>query len=305
MGQEKNTIEKLLEDEQLPAFEQVPKELRKFELKPSAEALAGAKVNWEEKREFTRAEIDSSIVLAFASEGQFAKHYVENISLGGLFVKTSHRPGLGAVLPIEFSVNGEKNTNRIFRLHGKVCRETDRGLGLQFTNLTPEIRKELESFVKDALPEGSSVLNQVKKAAVERLEQAREEKSERKLKQMKVIKTSVLIGSLLIFNLILGSRVIKTTTTSQTRVVVNTISIKDRNVPVENIRSLSRDDAGNVIFALEGGDSVVISLKDLQIDQLPSDIQHSVTLIQSIPVKKTLRKTKNPPRHFSSTDSND
>lgn len=304
MKQEKGTIEALLEAEELPHLPEQSQELRKIELKPSPESLSGPKINWEERREFTRASVDTQIVLNFSNETQFAKHYVENISLGGLFVKTNHRPGMGAVVPIEFAVKMGRN-EKLFRLHGKVCRQTDRGLGLEFTNLTPETRKELEVFVKSSLPEGASIVNQVKKTTVDRLEQTREEKKLREAKQLKAFKASLAIAVLIGLNIYLANEVIETETITQTGDIHQQIQLGNQSIPVENIRSFSKSEDGKILLQLNEGQSLEIPIDQLQTRDLPADLQQSLTLIQTIPPEKTIRKTKNPSRSSTSISVSD
>lgn len=179
-------IERLFEDENLPPPE-AEEGLRRLDLTPSAEALGAAKkkkINWEERREFTRAEVaPDQIHLSFSNDQQFAKQYIENFSLGGLFVRTKLRPGVGAIVPIEFSVPLHNFEARIFKLRAKVCRETENGLGLQFLDLDQETRADLEVFVKTILPSGSVPMNQVKRSSRERLDQLREARQSTQEKQ--------------------------------------------------------------------------------------------------------------------------
>ncbi len=120
---DKKNIEKLLEEENLPSVPD-PAPLTSFDFTPSTKAIRLAEINKEmaEKREFARASAGSkSLTLKFSNEAQFAQQYIENISIGGLFVRTKLRPGVGAILPVEFSVPVQ-GQDKQFLLRAEVTR---------------------------------------------------------------------------------------------------------------------------------------------------------------------------------------
>src|SRR4051794_2783903 len=116
----KDVIEKLLEGEDLPKVEHRPTELPKLEVSPEtlkrAQSPASSSTSETpdnpqpvasggiERREFTRIEVgDRKLELKFTHGLQFARQYIENISLGGLFLKTQTKAEMGSLMDIEFS----------------------------------------------------------------------------------------------------------------------------------------------------------------------------------------------------------
>jgi hypothetical protein len=131
-----------------------------------------------ERRIFTRVNVsDQKLELKFLNENQFAKQYIENISVGGLLVKTKYKPKLGSFIPVEFSIGQINSTPKIIKLRAKVCRVTGDSIGLEFPDLNRDNRKVVEKFVRSALAPGSSAARQVKKSTLEHLEQMREKET--------------------------------------------------------------------------------------------------------------------------------
>src|SRR5688572_22707613 len=104
MGFEKN-IEDLFKSEDLndkkesKSHDGAPSELPALDLPPNVEG------DEAERRQFTRINVeDHRISVRFHNELHFAKHYVENISIGGLFIKTTEKYSMGELVPVAFEV---------------------------------------------------------------------------------------------------------------------------------------------------------------------------------------------------------
>lgn len=301
---DKKSIERLFDDEVLHPEPPVPsKELKEIKLTPSPEALAASKegpkpkINWEERREFNRAEvIGQQIVLQFSNDAQFAKQYVENISLGGLFVRTKLRPGLGALMSIQFAVPRVGNEPKSFQLQARVCRETDAGLGLQFINLSNEMRSELEEVVRVALPEGKPLTNQVKKSSLDHLEQIREAKETKDRQRLKALKVSVLIAALLILNVYMGLQLSEGTQQDAAQYVRPSIEIGEKSIHIDQIRSIGRHGDGKIDIQMNNGEIFTVDSKEIESAALPSYLRETFRLVQSFEAPKQIRRTKNPHR---------
>ena len=68
-----------------------------------------------------------------------------NLSTGGTFIETITNLQVGTVLRLKFSAGGQE-----VRVIGKVCyRLPQRGIGVQFLNLSPEQRAAIESVMQE------------------------------------------------------------------------------------------------------------------------------------------------------------
>ena len=87
--------------EELPEIS-IGERIRKEALENQTKGDAGA-----DRREFSRADIlEKKLELRFSISNQFARQYIENISVGGLFVRTDQRPCMWSWIPTEFTVPG-------------------------------------------------------------------------------------------------------------------------------------------------------------------------------------------------------
>ncbi len=72
----------------------------------------------------------------------------EDLSEGGLFLKTDKPPFAGTILNLEISL---PNAPDLIRLIGEVSwRHEGRGCGVRFVRVTAEIRKKLREFIQSA-----------------------------------------------------------------------------------------------------------------------------------------------------------
>jgi Tfp pilus assembly protein PilZ len=259
MKSEEN-IEKLFESEDLPVRVERQKSMPLISLEaknpePNADGI--------ERRQFTRADIaDRKLELKFSNSAQFAKQYIENISLGGLFVRTEEKRRLGEIVPIEFSIptNGSPKT---FQLMGKVCRVTMDGVGLEFIHTSRDLQESLESFVKSALPNNVPLVNKPKASAIDTLDRLRSERRERSKERLIFFKKIGVIALLLFLNGYLLTEVVQEQT-AYTAFKNHAITVKNRTVPISDIRSLERNQRNQ--FVLRLNDKSEIEVRPDQIE---------------------------------------
>ena len=104
-----------------------------------------------ERRTYER--FDAELSVDWASSDQFLFSYITNISEMGIFIRSDHPPVIGTALRLRFSIDGEA----ALELAGVVAWinpvRTDRenlnpGMGVRFTELTPDQRERVVSLVK-------------------------------------------------------------------------------------------------------------------------------------------------------------
>ena len=104
----------------------------------------------EHKRRAAR--LHHEIPVAYRSVGSFLTDWATNISQGGLFINTRKPLAVGTAVKILVQLPGASFP---FQLEGRVTRVTDYanaanlvpGMGVEFTGVDEEKRRELESFV--------------------------------------------------------------------------------------------------------------------------------------------------------------
>lgn len=267
-------INDLIESEDLPEIE-APEESDTFELKPSQEALEAEKQRklFESRRKFNRAENkNADLNLNFTSEMQFARQYIQNISLGGLFVKTNLKRPIGCILPVDFSVS-VKGTPKSFQLKAKVCRQAEDGLGLQFVDMSSDIRAELEEFITEILPSGQQVVNpSAAKASIERLEKSRQEKEkERRRKQRLYIQISCLVVMLGVNAYVAQDLVRKNISPPETK--SQSFQLGSRDIKLKELKQFKRDGRKGLILKLADGSEVVVPDKYVESEKLPQHLR--------------------------------
>ena len=118
------------------------------------EKTVGPKSNFDDLRKQKRVNIASKRVgVRFQNKQHFAKQYIENISSGGLYIRTNENFKPGDLVHLEFNVPDPSQTDQEikFTLVGSICRADSNGAGLQFTNLDQEARHQLEKYVHSVL----------------------------------------------------------------------------------------------------------------------------------------------------------
>lgn len=247
-----------------------------------------------ERREFSRIDLEEKhIAIAFNSEMQFAKHYIQNISIGGLFVKTSDKFQFGELIPIQFKVKNEKDdSEEHFVLKGRVCRIIETGVGLEFTNLDDQTRTRLEKYVRSVLPNGAEIRTQAKQSTIQRLKEIREKKYEASQKRKKIGFQVVAMASMLVLNAVLVTEVVKEEANSLASERKQTVTLNGSSVEVNQIKSLQKDQNGQFQFTLEDGRIVIPDPKDID-QSMPRQIRSQIKVLQTKKTKPQKRKSLN------------
>lgn len=252
-----------------------------------------------DRRQFSRAEVlDKKIEVSFASGGHFAKQYIENISFGGLFVKTEQKAKIGDVLPISFTIPATDPLGkpRVFSLKGRVCRAADNGLGLEFTNLSNEMRKDLEEFVKSILPQGVQISTKAKASTLEKLGDLRAKNSEKSFNRKRHIKQGLLVVALTVINTWMALRTFEQDKIDSRLQGPNpTIIIGNKSFSEKEVRSFQRKANGQWQLNLANGSHVIASSDELE-KQLPPHLRRSYELLKNVGVAKSKRVSKNSPQ---------
>jgi len=269
-------------------------ELSKIELPPlegptsSAESTPSAL----EKREFTRIDLtEKQISVRFHNQMHFAKHYLDNISVGGMFVKTKETYKMGAIVPIEFEVKtSEFGSPDLFQLRGKVCRVIPEGVGLEFTNLDQVTRTRLESFVQSILPRGTQVRTQAKQSTIDKLELLRQERAQRSASSKKIFLQVCMLIILGVLNFTLVKEKMKTGEV-ETAVRDQTINLDGKKLKWNEIRSLEHTSKDRLVIHTQD-EMIEVDVQSVE-NQLPPHLQQQLQLLQSTPPASDRRRSKN------------
>lgn len=246
-----------------------------------------------EKREFSRIDLtEKHIAVSFDSGSQFAKHYIDNISLGGMFVRTSERYQVGEILPIQFKVKKPDGPDEEhFILKAQVCRVLPTGVGLEFTNLDDGTRGRLEDYVRSLLPKGAGLRTQVKSTSVERLERIRQRQKELSHRRKRAWQMGLTLVVLIGLNAFLATEIVKQEVqNAQSRIQM--MRVGKIEFATQDIRRVERNASGDLEFVLTNGD--VVYTTDAEIaDQLPRQLRNQLEVMRS----KKLEKRKRPSRN--------
>jgi uncharacterized protein (TIGR02266 family) len=97
----------------------------------------------EERRESPRLPISARVVF---KEGKREEVYFsEDLSLGGLYLKTENPPGIGTSFELEIAIPGLE----LIKAKGEVIwKHTGNGFGIRFTRMTAQNKKILKSYLE-------------------------------------------------------------------------------------------------------------------------------------------------------------
>jgi len=284
-GPEDTTVSKEpLKNSELPKIDLPPQELDEPSFRPEASAI--------EKRQFTRIDVaERQISVRFHNQMHFAKHYLDNISVGGMFVKTKEIYKMGDIVPVEFEVKtSEHGTPELFQLRGKVCRVIADGVGLEFTNLDQVTRSRLESYVQSILPRGSQIRTQAKQTTVDKLELLRQERAQRRASSKKIFLQACMLITLGVLNFILVKSKMENVEVEKAA-HDQLIDVDGRKLKWNEIRSLEQTSRDRVLIHTNE-ESIEVDAQSVQ-DQLPPHLQQQLQLLQSTPPAQERRRSKN------------
>ena len=101
-----------------------------------------------EKRQHPRAPLGLLIQIRSDSIDEFKAVHCENISIGGMFLRTEQRRPLGAELYFQFTLAGR---GTLIEGLGQVVRVTPDGLGLKFISLLEPSASIIRHLVEERL----------------------------------------------------------------------------------------------------------------------------------------------------------
>ena len=104
--------------------------------------------NPAEKRQHPRAPLGLLIQIRSDSIDEFKAVHCENISIGGMFLRTEQRRPLGAELYFQFTLAGR---GTLIEGLGQVVRVTPDGLGLKFVSLLEPSASIIRHLVEERL----------------------------------------------------------------------------------------------------------------------------------------------------------
>lgn len=85
------------------------------------------------------------IVEVLTEDASFTEE-MQDISIGGTFIKTSREISMGQEIDLSFSLPEENGT---FVMKGEIVRCTEDGIGVKFLNLTHKEHKLIKKFLED------------------------------------------------------------------------------------------------------------------------------------------------------------
>jgi len=294
-----NVVESLFEGEDIPPIESTSG-LAELKLKPSEEVLKSQQQASIEKRQFTRIEnANAELSLNFSNELHFARQYIQNISVGGLFVKTNLKRELGAILPLDFEVP-VKGKRKRFQLNARVCRQTTEGLGLQFVDLASDVRAELEEFIQEILPPGEQIQTaSYREASKQRLEQTREAQRDGQTKFKKTSISILILFSLIALNTYLLLQPNEDGPVGKKISEGQSFQFAGKQIKPSQVRAFKqvrKSKVNSIVITLADGSSLSVPELEFKANELPEHLSKSYEHLRSIPKQKRKHRSGSAPR---------
>ena len=111
----------------------------------SAKSAEGTEAG-AEQRKFPRSPLSLLIQVRASSIDEFKSVHCENISLGGMFLRTAERRALNADVFFQFSL---KDGGTLLEGLGRVVRVTDDGLGIEFVSMLEPSATIIKKLVEE------------------------------------------------------------------------------------------------------------------------------------------------------------
>ncbi len=251
-----------------------------------------------ELRKTARKDIQGTqLNVSFGSDRALAKAYVDNISLGGLFLKTTDRPALKSLVNLNLAVQSLHQEAFEIQLQCQVVRHATDGIGLTFTNLDSGKRAQFESFIKN-LPALLDVpLNRarLKDQSIERLDELRNSKV-RTLQRNKTFAVRAFAALLLVtLNIWALWEVHEDFNNSQSLTSSHQMTIGNQVIDARQIQRVTRTNEGLYEVIADGVKGPLLLLPD-QVNQLPPHLKTGIKATDF--PKKVIRKSKTAPSHM-------
>lgn len=261
------------------------------------EKIEDPKTNFEDLRKQKRVNIASKRVgVRFQNKQHFAKQYIENISSGGLYIRTNESFKTGDLVHLEFNVPDPTQSDQELRftLVGSICRTDASGVGLQFTNLDQEARYQLEKYVHSVLSDGMQVNSQPKSAVMAKIEerrQLRRTRQNKKRQSLRKIGILVLLGAI---NAYLGFYSYRDFSTPSSAPQTKYIFLNGNQIEIESINSFEKDSDGKFWVELNENRFEIMNISEFE-NQLPAHLRHQFDVMNGLSPKNQKRRNKNAP----------
>ena len=104
-------------------------------------------INQDERREFLRIPVTTKVKFKDGDREEIL--FTDDLSEGGLFLKSPNPPFVGTVLQLEVSIT---NVDKLILLKGEVAwRLEGKGCGVRFLKVTQAQKKMIKSFVESKI----------------------------------------------------------------------------------------------------------------------------------------------------------
>src|SRR4051794_7904568 len=101
-----------------------------------------------EQRKHPRAPLALLVQYRFDSLDDFMAEYSVDISMGGMFIRTSAPRKAGSMIYLQFTL---KDGSKLIEALGKVVHASDKGMGIEFVNVDDESMALIEQIVRSNL----------------------------------------------------------------------------------------------------------------------------------------------------------
>ncbi|MEQ9501808.1 MAG: TIGR02266 family protein [Deltaproteobacteria bacterium] len=105
-----------------------------------------------ERRQFPRVPLNVLVQYRFDSFDDFTAEYAEDLSMGGMFIRTDDTREVGTHIYLQFMLQGGR---RLVEALGRVARVIpgdDGGMGIQFVNLDEDSKVLLAQIISEKKP---------------------------------------------------------------------------------------------------------------------------------------------------------
>jgi hypothetical protein len=240
------------------------------------------------ERAHGRADLRSkSIELHFQSGEHFAKSYIENISVGGLFVRSEEPRKLGELIDVSFSLpGGFAQAPLNLSVRAKVARVTPEGFGLEFVSLEASIRNELETYVRGILPTGIDLKATIKGSTAQRLRELRQEKQSRSsARHRSALKISALVFLVLINVALLLAHRFEDLPDQTWGYTNQSFFVGEQKTSIPEVRALRSERSGSFVLEMTKGSQLRVD----KAQALPSILRVEAEKINALHSQKTPR----------------
>lgn len=134
-------VVRLSEEEQVMLLEKAEELVRLKGAKPKRTSLRQGK--FQNERRYPRK--PCTIIVNFSAGSRYYTSSIQNISVDGAFIHTRAAFEIGEAVSMAFSYPDFPD---VFRIRGRICRVTPRGIGVQFQGLSPPQRNRINALLE-------------------------------------------------------------------------------------------------------------------------------------------------------------